>query len=225
MLMTLDGQTVGYLKSPGIAHPSRNIIGFALGGKATHLKDVNVWEAKASADWPLIRTRLLQPLSKTAVAPVQLFNGADLTNFYTWLNAPAKEDKPYGKNNDPKKVFSVQDGMIRISGEVFGGLTTEKEYENYRLIVEYKWGKKTFPPREKNARDSGVLVHGVGDDGRRRHVRDRRRAARQRRRAREWQDASAGEESTARRTAGADAGRRDDRRQPHICGRGTVVRL
>lgn len=91
-------------------------------------------------------------------APIKLFNGKDLTNFYTYL---AK----YGKNNDPEKVFTVQDGMIRISGKVFGGLITEEEYENYHLIVEFKWGEETYPPRKNNARDSGVLVHGVGEDG------------------------------------------------------------
>lgn len=88
----------------------------------------------------------------------KLFNGKDLTNFYTYL-------KGLGKNNDPDKVFTVRDGMIRVSGQTFGGFITEKEYENYHLIVEFKWGEKTWPPREKAARDSGVLLHCVGEDG------------------------------------------------------------
>jgi hypothetical protein len=96
---------------------------------------------------------------------IHLFNGKDLTGFYTYLGAPEKGAKPYGKNNDPKKVFTVQDGAIRVSGEVFGCFVTEKEYDNYHLIVEYKWGEKTWAPREKAARDSGVLLHCVGDDG------------------------------------------------------------
>ncbi len=94
----------------------------------------------------------------TPAAPVKLFNGKDLTNFYTYL---AK----LGKNNDPKKVFSVQNGMIRVSGEVMGCFVTEKEYENYHLVVEFKWGKETFPPRKERAMDSGILLHCVGDDG------------------------------------------------------------
>jgi hypothetical protein len=96
---------------------------------------------------------------------IHLFNGKDLTNFYTWLGAPAKGQKPYGKNNDPEKVFTVQEGVIRVSGKVFGGLITKKEYENYHLVVEYRWGEKTWPPREHGARDSGVLLHCVGEDG------------------------------------------------------------
>lgn len=94
-----------------------------------------------------------------------LFNGKDLANFYTYLGAAKKGDKPFGKNNDPLKVFTVQDGMIRVSGEVFGCFVTEKEFDNYHLIVEFKWGEKTFPPREDRARDSGILLHCVGDDG------------------------------------------------------------
>ncbi len=89
---------------------------------------------------------------------VRLFNGKDLSNFYTWL-------KNYGKNKDPEQVFTVHDGMVHVSGKVFGGFITEKEFENYHLIVEYKWGEKTWPPREDKARDSGVLLHCVGEDG------------------------------------------------------------
>lgn len=90
--------------------------------------------------------------------PVKLFNGKNLTNFYTWV-------KGAGKNKDPEKVFTVVNGMIRISGEKYGGLTTEKEYENYHLVTEFKWGDQTFPPRANQARDSGILLHCVGADG------------------------------------------------------------
>lgn len=105
----------------------------------------------------------LAAMSLSAVAdevarPTKLFNGKDLTNFYTYLRGE-------GKNKDAKKVFTVQDGAIRVSGEVFGGFTTEKEYENYHLVVEFKWGEKTFAPRAKATRDSGILLHCVGADG------------------------------------------------------------
>jgi hypothetical protein len=92
-------------------------------------------------------------------APIKLFNGKDLTNFYTYLM------RPYGKNHDPEKVFTVVDGMIRVSGQMFGAFITEKEYENYHLIVEFKWGEQTWGGRAKAARDSGILLHCVGEDG------------------------------------------------------------
>jgi hypothetical protein len=110
---------------------------------------------------------LLSPAPRAADKDevVHLFNGKDLKGFYTYLGAPAKGEKPLGKNSDPDKVFSVHDGMIHVTGKVFGGLITEKEYANYRLIVEFKWGDRTYAPREDKARDSGILLHCVGDDG------------------------------------------------------------
>lgn len=100
------------------------------------------------------------PLRQQAVKPeetISLFNGRDLDGWYTWL----KDDKLA----DPHKVFSLQDGMIRISGEEWGGLITRKMYRDYHLIVEWRWGGPTHGIREGKARDSGILVHGVGEDG------------------------------------------------------------
>src|SRR5690554_1735518 len=51
-----------------------------------------------------------------------LFNGENLDGWYVFL-------KDRGRNNDPRQVFTVQDGMIRISGEEWGCITTEKEYK------------------------------------------------------------------------------------------------
>jgi len=97
-----------------------------------------------------------------ATAVTHLFNGKDLTNFYTWLVGDHR--------SDPDKVFTVLpdvDGApaIRISGQKFGGITTDREFETYRLIVEFKWGTRTWAPRADRARDSGVLVHCQGPDG------------------------------------------------------------
>lgn len=89
---------------------------------------------------------------------ISLFNGRNLDDWYTFL-------QNRGRDNDPKKVFTIYDGMIRISGEEWGCITTDKEFENYRLIAEFKWGGKTFAPRLDNARDCGVLLHSIGEDG------------------------------------------------------------
>jgi hypothetical protein len=90
--------------------------------------------------------------------PIHLFNGKNLDGWYTFLQKS-------GRDNDPQKVFSVTNGMIRIGGEEWGCITTRKEYENYRLVVEFKWGGKTFAPRINNARDCGILLHSKGVDG------------------------------------------------------------
>jgi hypothetical protein len=89
--------------------------------------------------------------------PVQLFNGRDLSGFYTWLREHHYEDTNH--------VFSVTKGLLRISGEEWGGLTSKHEYRDYRLIVEWKWGGPNHGQRAGKARDSGILVHGAGQDG------------------------------------------------------------
>ena len=90
--------------------------------------------------------------------PIALFNGKDLTGFYTFLKGP-------GAHNDPNQVFTVQDGMIRISGQELGCITSNDSFDRYKMVVEFKWGQKTWGDREKATRDSGVLVHSVGEDG------------------------------------------------------------
>lgn len=94
---------------------------------------------------------------RTPSKTVKLFNGKDLTGFYPSL----KENKL----SDPKGVFTVKNGAIHVSGEEWGGLTTVDEWTNYHLVVEWKWGGKNLPPRVDRARDSGILVHGIGEDG------------------------------------------------------------
>lgn len=101
-----------------------------------------------------------------------LFNGKDFTGWDTWLGAPhgAKgKDAIVGLNKDPKMVYTVVDAdgkpAVRISGEIWGALTTKDEYENYHFKVEFKWGEKKWPPRDKTIRDSGLLYHCVGEHG------------------------------------------------------------
>jgi hypothetical protein len=89
--------------------------------------------------------------------PVFVFNGKDISGFYTYIH-----DHKY---KDPDGVFSVRDGLLVISGQEFGGLTTSGEFGDYHLVTEWKWGGKTWPPRVDKARDSGILLHCVGPDG------------------------------------------------------------
>jgi hypothetical protein len=62
-------------------------------------------------------------------------------------------------------VFTLTKGVLHISGQHYGYLATrETNFMNYKLVAEFKWGDKTWPPRETNARDSGILVHSGGKD-------------------------------------------------------------
>ena len=90
-------------------------------------------------------------------APIQLFNGKNLDGLYTWL-----EDTKY---EDPRKVFTVEDGMIHISGDGMGYVSTKKRYKDYHLVVEYRWGKQTWGVRKECARDAGIIFHCVKPDG------------------------------------------------------------
>lgn len=103
--------------------------------------------------------------SQAVVVPretIVLFNGKDLTNFYTWI--------PGMGRSDPDKVFTVVDQIdgapaIRASGQHFGGFVTERAYADYKLVVEFRWGLLTWAPRKDRARDSGILLHCTGEDG------------------------------------------------------------
>jgi len=83
---------------------------------------------------------------------VRLFDGKDLKGFDTLLKAQ-------GVNQDPEHVFSVEHGVIHVSGNDFGGIVTQKSYDNYYLRMEFKWGEKTYLDKVGKARDCGILYH------------------------------------------------------------------
>lgn len=103
----------------------------------------------ASADEPV-----------TPIAPrevIQLLNGQDLGGWTTWLVDT--------KHEDPRGVYTVRDGLLRISGDGFGYLSTDRAYKDYRLVVEVKWGTQNFRTRQGMARDSGIFLHSAGPEG------------------------------------------------------------
>lgn len=93
---------------------------------------------------------------------IQLFNGKDLTNFYTWLVGD--------KYQDPDHVFTVVDQVdgapaIRVSGKKYGAFITKEEFSDYRLVTEFRWGLATWGGRKNATKDSGILLHCQGPDG------------------------------------------------------------
>src|SRR4051812_20870322 len=95
---------------------------------------------------------------------ISLFNGRDLTGWYTFL-------QKHGKNSDPDHVVTIEDGAIHLykdapegSNVVMGYITTEKEYENYHVRFQYRWGVKKFQPRLALKRDAGFYYHIIGPD-------------------------------------------------------------
>ncbi|MDB5350660.1 MAG: hypothetical protein JWN86_1907 [Planctomycetota bacterium] len=107
---------------------------------------------------------------KTETAPAAeetwtpLFNGRNLDGWYTFL-------QKHGKNHDPDRVITIEDGSIRLykhaadkSDVVMGYIGTEKEYGDYHLRFQYRWGTKKFQPRYALKRDAGLYYHIVGPD-------------------------------------------------------------
>jgi hypothetical protein len=89
----------------------------------------------------------------------QLFDGKSLDGWYVQIQNQKT-------NEDPEKYFQVDDGVIHVYKDQVEGrpvpngyLATEKEYANFRLRMEFKWGTKKFKPRMNAARDAGLLYH------------------------------------------------------------------
>ncbi len=64
MFVSLDGRPAGYLKSAGLDHPTKNALGFEVGGRSSLLKGMKVWEASPAADTAARRDAFLAALKK-----------------------------------------------------------------------------------------------------------------------------------------------------------------
>ncbi len=97
---------------------------------------------------PTMMKQLLCLLSITfpllAAEPTSLFDGKTLTGWKS--DVPKADEDP---NLPP--VFIVRDGKLVSLGKPGGHLVTEKEFSNYKLVVEYRFAKE--------AGNCGVLVH------------------------------------------------------------------
>jgi hypothetical protein len=99
-----------------------------------------------------------QPTPVIPQKSLSLLAGGLQQHWYTWLTDDGHED--------PRGVFKLQpDGTLHISGDGFGGLITRHEYADYHLVMEYRWGTKTYRNRVQAARDGGLLLHCQGPDG------------------------------------------------------------
>lgn len=78
----------------------------------------------------LIMTFLYTQQIANAQKKVSLFNGKDFSNWNFIVD----------KNAVPaEQVFTIQDGMIHITGNPFGYMYTKEKYDNFKLHVEWRW--------------------------------------------------------------------------------------
>ena len=76
--------------------------------------------------WPQDSQETTKPSGKE----IRLFNGTDLSGWEYFL-----VDEDAGLED----VWSVEDGVLVCKGEPGGYLYTETDYENFRLVVEWRW--------------------------------------------------------------------------------------
>lgn len=93
---------------------------------------------------------------------VQLSNGLNSEQMH-------QKKQPLGLNQDPLKVYSTfienDEVILKISGQIYAGLTTKASFGNYHFKCQYKWGEQKWEPRLNRKRDSGVLFHARGRHG------------------------------------------------------------
>lgn len=84
--------------------------------------------------------------------PINLLAGTLLEQFTPWVG----KSEP---GEDPDGVFTLSNGILKISGTQGGFLTTRREFKNYHLVAEFKWGEATWGARKEQPRNSGIWVH------------------------------------------------------------------
>ena len=146
---------------------------------ATALAQDSVERARAVAGpAPATAQRLtITDLPKPTGKRTALFDGRSLTGWQAWLGYPDpavtyKADPgatPIGTSRDTSGDFAVRqvDGApaIWVKGETWGSLVHHADLRDYHLRLQYKWGAKTWAPREKLPRNNGLLYHSHGVPG------------------------------------------------------------
>lgn len=65
----------------------------------------------------------------------------------------------------PSEIFQIKGEELHISGRGYGYMVTKESYKDYHLVVDFKWGPKTWGKRADRSRDNGILVHSYGPHG------------------------------------------------------------
>ncbi|AQR73313.1 hypothetical protein BXU08_06345 [Sphingomonas sp. LM7] len=109
--------------------------------------------------------------------PIALFDGRSLDDWQPWLGYPdpavtyksSPNSAAIGTGRDTRGDFAVRqvDGApaIWIKGETWGSLVHRADLRDYHLRLEYKWGAKTWTPRETQPQNNGLLYHTHGAPG------------------------------------------------------------
>ncbi|WP_448663336.1 DUF1080 domain-containing protein [Sphingomonas sp. CJ20] len=105
-----------------------------------------------------------------------LFDGKSLSEWDAWLGYadPGLTYKrpaiaALGVPPAGSDAFTVvtEDGApaLRVDGRIWGSLVHRADLSNYHLTLEFKWGRKTWPPRLTEPQNNGLLYHSHGAPG------------------------------------------------------------
>ena len=89
------------------------------------------------------------------------------TNRADWYIALGRGPLPA----DTNQLVKVEQNLIHMywsqtngSLQPFGYIATKREFSDYNLRFEYRWGTKRFGSRTQSKRDAGVIYHMFGQD-------------------------------------------------------------
>ena len=88
-----------------------------------------------------------------------LINGTDLAGWTFFQHGVGSEDRD--------GVIAFDDGVMHVLGPEYRGpeaasmgyIATQREFGDYHLSLEYRWGERRYEPRSLWKRDSGILYH------------------------------------------------------------------
>ncbi|MCS6850187.1 MAG: protein kinase [Gemmataceae bacterium] len=147
------------------------VVAFFVGGQIWR-RPTPVDNVEESEPVPSVADPAGGPAEAAPLAPTRssghwtpLFNGVNLAGWEPWFTEESNGRVRVVKEHDPKQVFRVveEDGQpaIRVSGEVPGALTSRSSFENFHLRLEFKWGRKKWPPYDLGDRRCGLIYHAV----------------------------------------------------------------
>lgn len=115
--------------------------------------------------------RLLLSAFLSAAATLSAAEPVKVTEKIDILDLMKKGEVDYHINDKleitgkPEEIFVLKDGQLTITGQAYGYMITKSAYQNYHLVVEFKWTGRTWGKRAEKARDSGILLHCHGPAG------------------------------------------------------------
>lgn len=136
-------------------------------------------QARALAGEPPAKPQrlTLADLPKPTGKAIALFDGRTLAGWTPWLGyadpgvtyRANPGSQPIGTGRDTSGDFAVRevDGApaIWVKGETWGSLVHRADLRDYHLRLQFKWGSKTWAPRQTEPQNNGLLYHTHGKPG------------------------------------------------------------